>query len=560
VSRDRISGSGWLIALALGLVALAGALSLAMPFWGDQALFTVYGRELADGAVLYRDVFDVKQPGIFVFYAVGGLLFGFTEVGIHLFELVYWLGFSVFALVALRPYFTTPWGAPLVPVFTVVVYYLSAGALELTQVEILVAFPILVAWWLIDRTDPGTREGLGRYAAAGLAAAAVILLKHLYLVIVLAFLVYALLRSRRAGTPIADIRRSVIAFSIALAVPLLIVVAYFAVHGQLGRIWWAYFEMAPTAQLTSPRPVNYLIFGARRFLIGHAPLLILAVVGAVHVLRERTRPRLDLVMGMILWGASGAIAFFIQGWPQYKWSLFTVPVGILAVFGMEAFMSMAVGLGRNSLVTGLAAGAGLAVLSYLLGASPENQTWLLVSVVIGAAAGIGVGVFVAPPRASRLMQQVLLLVLGVSVGLTATTPVDKFRSLMEHDFGLSVQDREEFRRSTYGAYRAADEDLEVLRRNSVVPGPLYVFGDPVLLLRANRSQAVPLHGWGTEFYDRRAWEELYSDLRSTSPPYIVVDDRAESNIRHRYPAIMHLITSRYEVWFQGSSGRWYVLG
>jgi hypothetical protein len=88
----------WLTALALTLVAVAGGLCLALPFWGDQALFTIYARELSRGAVLYRDVFDVKQPGIFVFYAIGGSLFGFTEVGIHLFELIYWLAFSVFAL------------------------------------------------------------------------------------------------------------------------------------------------------------------------------------------------------------------------------------------------------------------------------------------------------------------------------------------------------------------------------------------------------------------------------------------------------------------------------
>jgi hypothetical protein len=218
------------------------------------------------------------------------------------------------------------------------------------------------------------------------------------------------------------------------------------------------------------------------------------------------------------------------------------------------------GLGRKSLLTGLAAAAGLAVLSSLLGSSPEVQTRLLASVAIGVIAGIGVSMFAAPPRASRVMLQVFLLALSVSVGLTATTPVDKFRMLMVHDFALSVQDREEFRRSSSGAYRAADEDLEVLRRNFVLPEPLYVFGDPVLLLRANRSQALPLHGWGPEFYDRRAWEELYSDLSSTSPPCIVVDDYAESVIRRRYPSIMRLITSRYEMWFYGSSGSWYVLG
>ena len=134
----------WPNVVAIGLVVLTGCLCLAMPFWGDEALFTVYGRQIAHGAVLYRDVFDVKQPGIFLFYAIGGSVFGFTEVGIHAFELLYWLGFSAFALVGLRRYFLSNWGPPLVVVFTIVVYYSYGGLIDLTQVEILVAFPILL--------------------------------------------------------------------------------------------------------------------------------------------------------------------------------------------------------------------------------------------------------------------------------------------------------------------------------------------------------------------------------------------------------------------------------
>ena len=132
-SRHLERPSIWSNLLALSLVVLTGGLCLAMPFWADQALFTIFARELTRGAVLYRDLFDIKQPGIYVFYAFGGLLFGFNEVGIRLFELVYWLAFSVFALATLSPYFTTRWGAALVPVFTVVVYYLYAGLLDLTR-------------------------------------------------------------------------------------------------------------------------------------------------------------------------------------------------------------------------------------------------------------------------------------------------------------------------------------------------------------------------------------------------------------------------------------------
>jgi hypothetical protein len=548
-----------LSAVALGLVVVAGGLCLPMPFWGDQALFTVYARALIRGAVLYRDIFDVKQPGIFLFYAAGGSIFGFSEIGIHLFELIYWLVFSLFMLIALRPYFAHRWAASLLPLATVVVYYLHAGTLDLTQLEMLVAFPIVVGWWLIDRAQPETHTGRRRYAAAGLAAAAVVLLKHLYILIVLALLGYVVLRSWRRDVAVADIRRCLVAFVVALAVPLGIVVAYFAFHGQLQRIWWIYFEFAPATQVLAPRPFEHLVFGARRFLIGHAPVLVLAVLGCVHVLRWRVQPQMDLALGMVLWGVSGAIAFFVlQGWPEYKWSLFTVPLGILAVMGVEVLGTATI-LGRRRPLA-LLVWTSLAILSFMVGAPvPQVQTRLLVSVVIGICSAMAAALFGLRPSARACLLHVVSAALAVTVGLAAIAPANKLRWLWQYNFALTIDSRTAFQWSWNYAYKAADEDLAILQSGDVLPGPFYVFGDPVLLVRANRSQAVSIPGWGPDFLDNRAWRELHSELRSALPPYIIVNKFSESAIRSRYPTIMDMIESRYRVAFVGASGTWYVL-
>jgi hypothetical protein len=559
LAQSHAKGSAALNALAIALVVLAGGLCLAMPFWGDQALFTVYARQLTQGAVLYRDIFDVKQPGIFLFYLLGGSLFGFTEIGIHLFELMYWLAFSVFALITLRPYFSTRWAPPLVPAFTVVVYYSYAGLLDLTQIEILVGFPILVAWWLIDQADPGTHAGRKRYAAAGLLAAAIVLLKHLYLLIVVAFLGYAMLRSRRRGATIGDLQRCVLAFLVALAVPLLAVLVYFAAQGQLGRIWWAYFEVAPAQQLMGPRPIQFLIVGARRFMIGHAPILILAALGCIDGLRRRAQPQMALVVAMVLWGSVSSIAFFIlQGWPVYKWALFTVPLGILAVVGVEALVGMAAGLRTGARMGVLATVTALAIVSVVIGAAaPERHTPLLVFVVIGVGAGIGTEV-AARPWARAALLWVLSAALGVSAGLAAVLPTQKIRSLMQHDFALAADSRRDFQQSWNTAYRDADVDLARLYGGDVLPGPFYVFGDPVLLYCANRPQGASILGWGPEILDRREWQVLHAELQANLPPYIIVNEYSSSMIRSRYPALMGLFETKYRVAFVGASGTWYV--
>jgi hypothetical protein len=545
-------------ALALALLMVAGSLCLALPFWGDQALFAVYGRELARGAVLYRDVFDVKQPGIFVFYAIAGSLFGFTEVGIHVFELLYWMVFSLFAVSALRAYFTTRWASSLVPVFTVVVYYCYAGLLDLTQVEILVAFPVLAAWWLIDGARLRDRRGVLRYAGAGLAAAAVVLFKHLYVLIVFGFLVYAVLRARRHGVSIREQRPLLIAFAVALVVPLLAVVAYFAAYGQLGRIWWAYFELAPSAQLGGPRPLGYLLAGARRFLIGHGPLLILGTFGLVDALRRGIRPKFDLAAAMALWISIGAVAFLIQGWPVYKWSLFTVPVGILGVLGVDSLVGVV--RSRRSNVVWIVFGVCLvlAVPIVVVAASAHVQTLLISSVVIGCCAALA-ACFIRSRSVAVAMLVLFVAALAISVGLASVAPVNKVRVLARHDFALTVAGRADLRRSLNYSYLAADHDLAVVRRRGAALGSLYVFGDPVLLLRAKRSQAASILGWGPELLDTRGWRALYSELVSSLPRFIVVDDQDLSIIRSGYPAILDFIESRYEIAFVGKSGTWYRL-
>ena len=63
------------------LVAVLAAAVAALALWpvtagNDQALFVYYASLLRQGATLYTDVWDNKQPGIFAFYAAAGALFG----------------------------------------------------------------------------------------------------------------------------------------------------------------------------------------------------------------------------------------------------------------------------------------------------------------------------------------------------------------------------------------------------------------------------------------------------------------------------------------------------
>ena len=89
------SGRGRALRLAvLAVIALAALVHLPFPFWGDQALFTYAAHGIRHGDRLYVDIWDYKQPGIFLWYAGAGSLFGFHEAGVHFAELIWSVAFA----------------------------------------------------------------------------------------------------------------------------------------------------------------------------------------------------------------------------------------------------------------------------------------------------------------------------------------------------------------------------------------------------------------------------------------------------------------------------------
>lgn len=126
----------------LAIVFVFGLFRLSETFNGDQAMFSVYAKALVGGSQLYTDLWDVKQPGIFYFYAFAGRIFGFSEIGIHFFELLYWMVFSAALIWIANDQFENEWLRYLLPLTTVGYYYATAGSLQMTQVETLVGFPL----------------------------------------------------------------------------------------------------------------------------------------------------------------------------------------------------------------------------------------------------------------------------------------------------------------------------------------------------------------------------------------------------------------------------------
>ncbi|HET9325277.1 MAG TPA: hypothetical protein VFQ05_00730, partial [Candidatus Eisenbacteria bacterium] len=158
-------------------IALIGATRIPEPFDGDQALFTLMARALHRGATLYVDVWDNKQPGIFLFYWLAGRVFGFSEIGVHLLELLYQLVTAALLMWVMQRELRQPVFACVAGFLSVGSFYLGATGWHLGQVEGLVGLPMLVSVALASQAAASPVERRTRMLAAGVAAGVVTIFK-----------------------------------------------------------------------------------------------------------------------------------------------------------------------------------------------------------------------------------------------------------------------------------------------------------------------------------------------------------------------------------------------
>ena len=320
-------------AIALLLVLVAGLIDLRKPFTGDQALFVTGARALSRGAMLYRDFWDLKQPGIYGFYWLGLHLPGSPEVAVHALELIYFLAFTSVILLTLRCCSYSPIYSALSAVLVCGVYFVISGNWHLTQVEGLVGFPLYVcAWWLLAPAR-SARLPAGRIVFAGIAAGIVVLFKLMLILIPLSFFALLILRERQNNRSLLSCVLAIVLFGLGLIIPLFPVLYFFAAHDELNLLYatWIESPMRITRELPH-NSLSVLRVGFVWFIVRLGLLLALACVGVLD------RKKDWFTRGMVLWIIAGLGLIMLQrmGW-EYHFLLLICPIGILAAAGTQAF-------------------------------------------------------------------------------------------------------------------------------------------------------------------------------------------------------------------------------
>jgi hypothetical protein len=493
--------------LALLAIVALGLVHLPYPFFWDQSMFALGARRLAAGGVLYRDFWDIKQPGIYWFYEIAGRCFGFTETGVHGFELLWMAAFALVLLATLRRRWGAGPAATLAPLFVVGAYYAGARDVYLTQVEGLVGFPLYLALWFA--TDgPGEAPRAWRGFASGLAGAVVALFKLAFLPLVGTFWLLALVAAWRRHGAARAATAVVLPVALGLLVPLAAVATWY-VHLGLGRtlLWTTFTYPAFLLRHAGGGQMARVLEGGQRFLLRFAPVAGLATAGLVATWRRRDA----LGVGFAAWLLVGTLLILVQrwsGWPYHQ-LLLLPPLGLLAA-------------------------AAIAALAPLLG--PPG----------------------AEARTARRLAAVGLACLFIGlVGFAGRKGVE----LARHRFALAPADRVAYQRDASPLYAQIGDDLARLSAPGRPAGPIYSLEQPLVYFLARRPAAAAFRGAEfPEWLDAPGWAALAARLAADPPVHVLVERRYAALVTGPSPragALAALLAARYRVAFTSRRGTWY---
>lgn len=368
---------GWGPAAALaGLVVWLGWRSRTWPLVHDAPILHYIAWRLADGAVPYRDLFDMNFPGTYLLHLAVLTLLGPGDGAWRLFDLA-WLAVGSAAVAALA----AAWGAlaALGGSLFFAAHHLAGGAWQAGQRDFLLCPFLLggglgVARWL-ERPS-----GLGHLACSGLALGAGLTIKpHAGLLAAALAGLLALGPGRR--------RAAVLAFGTGLAAAPLAVLAWLAARGALPA--WRAIVLDYLVPLYAPlgRPAQW---GFHRWTVWIPIVGAVALSLATALAHRRFGPRHAVAMAGLAYGLAH---YFGQGkgW-EYHVYPFAAFAAVLLFSELPALLAARRWLAGGVIAAGLVAGvAGLAAKGAEAAAAADSG-WIAekhrrVEAVVGALAG-----------------------------------------------------------------------------------------------------------------------------------------------------------------------------
>ena len=486
----------------LGITGL-GLLNLYMPFTADQVAVMIGAKTLSAGGQLYVDFWDNKMPALYWFYQLAGESFGYTEAGIHAFDLVWMTVFSVVLVTTLRSVFDWKVLPAVAPVAVVGTYYASVEFVQLTQLEMLVGFPIFVCAWSASKVVATESRDRAFALASGVFAGITVSFKLLFAPVAVAFWIVASFRLLRDGTSARQVLTTVwLPVSIGTVAVLGIIVWLFWRNGALDELLWTAFVYPPQAlELAAPAPWFRRIASTLFYLAYFVPW---AIPIGIALWRWCKRDADTFTTMMAWWLVIGLCLIAVQrfSWWTYHFLFIFTPSALLALRGVDYL--------RGDLRSKDVQHAGMVVAT--------------------------------------------VLIMGIS---TLTIPITQ--KLQAH---IEILFNREGKPSDLMTVLNADypeiyQSTRFLRDRKARKGPIYVMGDPLYYHLSGRQPALPMIGWPWAYFLQSQWYALPAQLKEAKPAYLFVDKLNQKFLESRGGGVKEFIGQHYTALFRDPHGHWY---
>lgn len=299
--------------MAAGFGGLALTLawrSRSWPLVHDAPILHYIAWRIGDGAVPYRDVFDMNQPGVYVLHLAVLEVFGAGDVAWRAFDFL-WLALTALAIAALA----SPWGAvaSLGGAAAFAAYHLAGGAWQAGQRDFLLCPLLLVGVLGVVRWLEG-RGRLASLAWSGAAMGAAVTVKPHAGLLAAALGLVVILAAARAGGAACAMPAAVV-YGAAVATAPLVLLAWLAAVGGLGAWREAVFEYLLPLYSRLGREASWAI---HRWQVWIALALGVALSVARAVRGARFTPR----HGLALMGLAYGIVHYVGQGKYWEYHLY----------------------------------------------------------------------------------------------------------------------------------------------------------------------------------------------------------------------------------------------
>ena len=475
------------------LIITVGLIKSPTVLGGDQSLFVVIAQLLDSGKVLYKDLFDYKQPGIFLFYLAAGKTIGWSDISIHLFELGYWVLFSAILFHSIKEYqlFRLDYFNALLPLFIVGVYYCNATFFQLTQLEALINFPLFLIIWLLDKAYKTDNNLFATYLAIGVLIGIVVLSKLVFAPIIFSFLLIHFIFTIKYKNFKHIINKQLLPIILGLMLPVSIFLGYIFTH-QIENLVLEIFFKIPTSVIGLTDQIDpSRLYGSISWFGRKMILLVLLAAIAFFLIPKKEFHFFGLVLS---WGIVGLVVILMQktSWWSYQFQLLYVPIGLLALLGLD-----------------------FVLYHLLLITNPKRQ--FIANLIVVAVVALA------------LNNQITSLKQGIMS--------KNYTKLSSFDY----------------AKDDAVKIMEVIKPEEAI----FICGNPRMYVLTSHLPELSTNGWILEYYLDYQWEAFYEEFKNKPPVYLFVKNDYDKLIELKIERLWELIINNYSEYDIVENGKWY---